>query len=99
MRTVAAPEIEEGDSVFQKRERRRGDVWMSGAGEKEGERARKKGITGGMEERKGGLGIPIKVGARVGGRGIGPDWERHRRSPQRSNSHGKKRGGEERWTG
>ena len=66
---------------------------MSGAGEKEGERARKKGITGGMEERKGGLDIPIKVGARVGGRGIGPDWERYRRSPQSSNSHGKKRGG------
>jgi len=66
---------------------------MSGAGEKEGERARKKGITGGMEERKGGLDIPIKVGARVGGRGIGLDWERYRRSPQSSNSHGKKKGG------
>ena len=32
----------------------RGDVWTIEAGEKEGERARKRGITGGMEERKGG---------------------------------------------
>ena len=44
---------------------------MSGAGEREGERERerKKGITGGMEEREGGLDIPIKGGAKVGGRG------------------------------
>jgi hypothetical protein len=41
-----------------------------------------------MEERKGGLDIPITDGARVGGRGIGLNWE----------TMGKKKG-EERWTG
>jgi hypothetical protein len=61
---------------------------MSGAG---GERGRER--DGGMEERKGGLNIPIKDGARVGGRGIGLNWERYRRSPKVRIRMGKKRGG------
>lgn len=64
---IEVPEIEEGEYRSQKRESRMiggrcVDSWSRR------ERARKRGITGGMEERKG--------GARVGSRGNGLDWER-----------------------
>ena len=45
---------------------------MSGAVEKEGKESAKERIGGGMEGEE----MPIKDGAREGGRGIGPDWER-----------------------
>ena len=68
----------------------RGDEWGRG------ERARKKGITGGMEERKG---TPIKDGARVGGRGDRALLGKIQAFPSKFEFAWEKKGGEERWTG
>lgn len=70
---------------------------MSGAGE---ERGREEGITGGMEERKGRFGYTNKDGARVGGRGDRALLGKIQAFPSKVGiRHGKKKGGEERWTG
>jgi hypothetical protein len=103
VRYTAVPEMEVGDCGVQKmergmiRERRCTDEW--GWREKEGERGRKKGITGGMEERKGGLDIPIKGGRKGGRPGDRARLGKIQGVPLKVRIRMGKKGGEERWTG